>query len=438
MARRRPPGPALLEIKSQVALRNVVFRPKSQKLVGAINGLRRSFQFDKGADGGLVQFDEQVTGPAGRRREAIRGAKFLVAEPPAHPQGLQNVGQRCWLCDLDLDLLADCVSPNGNELRCLPEGAGRQGVGGAFLQSRAFVGEDGAKKTARCLPRTTAVLAFDADTQELPLLGQGALRRVEEEIHFANARIRTSLFFPLPREQRNGGNGARVELLQAAPKCSQVSDTAFNFDFAVNWHDWEAFPRQVWSAARRFVSIAPRSRKAHGRLGPPADNRGPEHRTMTEPTTPLMRQYHAIKTRYPHALLLFRLGDFYELFYEDALVASRELQITLTARNRERGQPVPMCGVPYHAAETYIARLIRAGYKVAICDQMEQPVPGKKLVRREVVRVITPGTATDLQVLEPKENNFLAAVARDSGEGIIGLAYVDISTGEFSATEFAA
>src|SRR3989449_10281453 len=91
---------------------------------------------------------------------------------------------------------------------------------------------------------------------------------------------------------------------------------------------------------------------------------------MTEPSTPLMRQHHAIKARYPHALLLFRLGDFYELFYEDALVASRELQITLTARNRERGQPVPMCGVPYHAAETYIARLIRAGYKVAICDQM--------------------------------------------------------------------
>ncbi len=159
---------------------------------------------------------------------------------------------------------------------------------------------------------------------------------------------------------------------------------------------------------------------------------------MTEPTTPLMRQYHAIKTRYPHALVLFRLGDFYEMFYEDAIVGSRELQITLTSRNRERGQPVPMCGVPYHAAETYIARLIRAGYKVAICDQMEQPAAGKKLVRREVVRVITPGTATDLQVLEPKENNFLAAVARDSGEGIIGLAYVDISTGEFSATEFAA
>jgi len=118
-------------------------------------------------------------------------------------------------------------------------------------------------------------------------------------------------------------------------------------------------------------------------------------RGMSEPTTPLMMQYHAIKARYPHALLLFRLGDFYELFYEDAIIAARELQITLTSRNREKGQPIPMCGVPYHAAEGYIARLIRAGFKIAICDQMEQPGPGKKLVRREVVRVITPGTATD-------------------------------------------
>src|SRR5260370_154702 len=132
---------------------------------------------------------------------------------------------------------------------------------------------------------------------------------------------------------------------------------------------------------------------------------------MTEPSTPLMRQHHATKARYPHALLLFRLGDFYELFYEDAISASRELQITLTARNRERGQAVPMCGVPYHAADSYIARLIRAGYKVAICEQMEQPGPGKKLVRREVVRVITPGTATDSTVLEARENNFLAAAA---------------------------
>src|SRR5262245_26959976 len=157
---------------------------------------------------------------------------------------------------------------------------------------------------------------------------------------------------------------------------------------------------------------------------------------MSDPTTPLMQQYHAIKLRYPHALLLFRLGDFYELFYEDAMLASRELQITLTSRNREKGQPIPMCGVPYHAADGYIARLIRAGFKVAICDQMEAPGPGKKIVRREVVRVVTPGTATDVAVLDAKENNFLAAVYQDSATGTIGLAFVDLSTGEFQCTEF--
>src|SRR6266705_2988675 len=151
---------------------------------------------------------------------------------------------------------------------------------------------------------------------------------------------------------------------------------------------------------------------------------------MSEPTSPLMQQYHAIKARYPHALLLFRLGDFYELFYEDAMIASRELQITLTSRNREKGQPIPMCGV------RYLARLIRAGFKIAICDQMEQPGPGKKLVRREVVRVITPGTATDLGVLDLRENNFLAAVAPHPSGSPLGLAFVDLSTGEFQATEF--
>jgi DNA mismatch repair protein MutS len=157
---------------------------------------------------------------------------------------------------------------------------------------------------------------------------------------------------------------------------------------------------------------------------------------MSEPTSPLMQQYHAIKTRYPHALLLFRLGDFYELFYEDAILASRELQITLTSRNREKGQPIPMCGVPYHAADGYIARLIRSGFKIAICDQMELPGPGKKLVRREVVRVITPGTATDGSVLDAKENNYLAAVAKHSSGSPVGLAFVDLSTGEFQSTEF--
>ena len=157
---------------------------------------------------------------------------------------------------------------------------------------------------------------------------------------------------------------------------------------------------------------------------------------MSEPTTPLMQQYHAIKSRYPHALLLFRLGDFYELFYEDAIIAARELQITLTSRNREKGQPIPMCGVPYHAADGYLARLIRAGFKVAICEQMEQPGPGKKLVRREVSRVITPGTATDVAVLDARENNFLAAAAHNVAQSTIGLALVDLSTGEFLATEF--
>lgn len=160
-------------------------------------------------------------------------------------------------------------------------------------------------------------------------------------------------------------------------------------------------------------------------------------RKMIEATTPLMRQYQSIKGRYPHALVLFRLGDFYELFYEDAIAASRELQITLTSRNRERGEPIPMCGVPFHAAEGYIARLLRAGYKIAVCDQMELPTPGKKLVRREVVRVITPGTATSLNVLEPKENSYLAAIFRAAGGTPIGFAYADVTTGEFRAAAFA-
>jgi DNA mismatch repair protein MutS len=157
---------------------------------------------------------------------------------------------------------------------------------------------------------------------------------------------------------------------------------------------------------------------------------------MTEPTTPLMQQYHAIKRHHPNALLMFRLGDFYELFYEDAVAASRELQITLTSRNKEKGQAVPMCGVPYHAADNYIARLIRAGYKVAICEQMEDPSKAKKLVRREVIRVLTPGTASGLPTLETRENVYLAAVARDEAGKTTGLAFVDLATGEFRATEF--
>jgi DNA mismatch repair protein MutS len=156
---------------------------------------------------------------------------------------------------------------------------------------------------------------------------------------------------------------------------------------------------------------------------------------VTEPTTPLMRQYQAAKQQVPGALLLFRLGDFYELFYEDAVAAARELEITLTARNKERGEPIPMCGVPYHAAGAYIARLIQGGHRVAICEQMEEAGPGKKLVRREITRVVTPGTATDTNLLRSHENNYLAAVFSKNGR--CGLAYADLSTGEFRTTELA-
>ncbi|MGA9530153.1 MAG: DNA mismatch repair protein MutS [Terriglobales bacterium] len=155
---------------------------------------------------------------------------------------------------------------------------------------------------------------------------------------------------------------------------------------------------------------------------------------MSEPSTPLMRQYAAIKKEHPTALLFFRLGDFYELFFDDAVLAARELQITLTSRNKEKGVDIPMCGVPYHAAEGYISKLIRRGFKVAVCEQVEDPRFAKKLVRREVTRVVTPGTAAD-SALNAEENNFLAAVATFGDRA--GFAALDLSTGEFRATEFA-
>jgi DNA mismatch repair protein MutS len=159
----------------------------------------------------------------------------------------------------------------------------------------------------------------------------------------------------------------------------------------------------------------------------------PKPAPMTEPSTPLMRQYAAVKKDHPTALLFFRLGDFYELFFDDAIVAAKELQITLTSRNKEKGIAVPMCGVPYHAAEGYIGKLIRKGFKVAICEQMEDPRQAKKLVRREVTRVVTPGTAADSS-LGSDENNFLAALAQVGDR--VGFAALDLSTGEFRATEF--
>ncbi len=154
---------------------------------------------------------------------------------------------------------------------------------------------------------------------------------------------------------------------------------------------------------------------------------------MSDASTPLMRQYNSLKEQVPNALLLFRLGDFYELFFEDAVVASRDLEITLTARNKEKGAAIPMCGVPYHAAHSYIARLIQKGHRVAICEQMEDPKFAKKLVKREITRVLTPGTAMDAGLVPSRENNYLAAVA--SGSGISAVAHVDVSTGEFRVTE---
>ncbi len=133
---------------------------------------------------------------------------------------------------------------------------------------------------------------------------------------------------------------------------------------------------------------------------------------------------------------MFRLGDFYELFYEDAVVAARELEITLTARNKEKGEPIPMCGVPHHAAENYIAKLVQRGHRVAICEQMEDPRFTKTIVKREVTRIVTPGTATDSNLLRSHENNFLAAMAVQNGRA--GLAWVDVSTGEFRAAEMPA
>jgi DNA mismatch repair protein MutS len=155
----------------------------------------------------------------------------------------------------------------------------------------------------------------------------------------------------------------------------------------------------------------------------------------TAELTPFMRQWTAAKRENPDALLFFRMGDFYELFYDDAVTVSRELQLTLTARDRERAQP--MCGVPYHAVESYLTRLLRMGYRIAICDQMEDPKLTKKIVRREVTRVLTPGTALDA-ALGQEQNNFLAALF-ETGSGkepVCAVALLDVSTGEFRTAEF--
>ena len=153
--------------------------------------------------------------------------------------------------------------------------------------------------------------------------------------------------------------------------------------------------------------------------------------------SPLMEQYYREKQQYPDAILLFRVGDFYETFAEDAVIVSRDLNITLTSRQKDdTGNKIPLAGVPYHALDTYLARLIKAGHKVAICDQVEDPKAAKGLVKREITRVVTPGTIIEPAMLEESCNNFLAAVVEEDGR--IGLALVDVSTGEFLTTEIPA
>ena len=155
-------------------------------------------------------------------------------------------------------------------------------------------------------------------------------------------------------------------------------------------------------------------------------------------TTPAMRQYLEAKRQYPDALIFFRMGDFYEMFYEDAVTAAGVLELTLTSRSRDRGgREIPMCGVPWHAADTYLARLVKQGFRVAVCEQVEDPRKARGIVRREVVRVVSPGTYTDAGALEASEPAFIVAVARggDAASAVFGLATADLSTGELRVTE---
>ncbi|HET7768962.1 MAG TPA: hypothetical protein VFN74_09295, partial [Chloroflexota bacterium] len=161
--------------------------------------------------------------------------------------------------------------------------------------------------------------------------------------------------------------------------------------------------------------------------------------------TPVRAQYLALKRQYPDAILFFRLGDFYETFDRDAELTASLLNITLTSREMGKGQRVPLAGVPYHSAETYIARLIAAGQKVAVCEQMDQPAlklpnkkPSSKMMEREVVRVVTPGTVVEPRMLQAQRNNYLCALVcayQANGLPSYGLAYADVTTGEFATTE---
>ena len=149
--------------------------------------------------------------------------------------------------------------------------------------------------------------------------------------------------------------------------------------------------------------------------------------------TPLMKQYKEIKSNFEDSILFFRLGDFYEMFFEDAVKASRELGLTLTSRNKEKNVDIPLAGVPFHSADSYITKLVSKGYKVAICEQTEDPKTAKGIVKREVVKIITPGTVVDVEALDAKSNNYLMSILKV--ENKLGVAYIDITTGEFKVTE---
>ena len=150
--------------------------------------------------------------------------------------------------------------------------------------------------------------------------------------------------------------------------------------------------------------------------------------------TPMMEQYFEIKEQYKDYILFYRLGDFYEMFFDDAIIASRELELTLTGRDCGEAERAPMCGVPFHSSEGYIGRLIEKGYKVAICEQVEDPALAKGLVKRDVIRVVTPGTLIETNLLSEKKNNYLCAIYL--GEFECGVAFADVSTAGVFATSF--
>ena len=150
--------------------------------------------------------------------------------------------------------------------------------------------------------------------------------------------------------------------------------------------------------------------------------------------SPMMQQYFQIKENYQDTILMFRLGDFYEMFFDDAKLASKELELVLTGRDCGQEERAPMCGVPFHSADGYIAKLVGKGYKVAICEQMEDPALAKGIVKRDVIRVITPGTVIESSMLDESKNNYLASVCATNGN--VGMCFIDISTGEVNLTEF--